>query len=66
MNDSRSVKKVWQARMTGKRKRASKKNMEKFNSGYFKKKMLHGMRQVKKCEIGRNGQSLCINKRNNT
>ena len=28
-------------------------------------KMSHGMRQVRKCETGKNGPSLYVNKRNN-
>ena len=65
MNDSRPVKKVWQARMTGKRKRGRPRKTDKFNSEHFKrKKMSHGTRQIRKCKTGKNGQSLCMKKKN--
>ena len=67
MNDSRLVKTVWQARMTGKRKRGhSKKIWNNSTADILREKMLHGWRQIRKCETGKNGQSLCMNKKNNT
>ena len=68
MNDSRPVKKVWQARMTEKRKRGRpRKTRENSIADFKRKKMLHEMRrQLRKYDTGKNGQDLYKNKRNNT
>ena len=67
MNNSRSVKKVQQAKMTGKRKRGdTRKTWENSIPDILKEKMSRGMRQVRKCETRKNGQGLYVKRRSNT
>ena len=48
------------------REKKNRKTCENSMADILENKMLVGMRQVRKCETGKNEQSLCMNKRNNT